>query len=589
MIKNNKYLISLGLVLLQVAVIFLLYYSLQEYVGGYQSDIHLELPGFLIEFIGLFLIFLCCLIITNNLIFSFLISNTLYLLFVAVSLVKFSYLKVPIVYYDFFQLYDLLLNLDSIDTFVLVAVLSLLCIIAVVFFYAAKKGKGNHYRLISSVTLLLFVVILSSTPQGVKKYLSSQKIKYKWNSNIYEKTQKFGLLTFFIQSAYFSSKLEKPSHYSLKLANEYLSDHSQKGQDVFEHPRATPDNVIVLLIESYQNVKELPWKTNIEVTPIFNQLESSGLSGNLISPVFGGKSINAEFELLTGFSNVFNPVGSIPYKDFIHHNIPSIARQFKQHNYTTNAIQVVEMKGYGYGSIYEHLGFDHKFSLSRFDQSIELDPTKRYGSSEEISAKIGELISHQDKSFIFAFPNSSHAPWKIKDYPNNKVKLLSSDLSNEHNNEIIAYYNAMIHIDELFKSLTNQLNSSEKTIILIVGDHQPALKAKRETPLKNWTFEEKVQQHTVPYLFWANYDVNFPDSNELFTSMNFIGLTLMKIANIKPKGFYAFLNEVKKQYQAFTFVLLDDNKSFDIKDMQNNEWVKKYQAVQYKYLSNDAD
>lgn len=586
-VSSNKYKYLLY-ILLQIFLIFTLYYCLQTFVGFYNTEDSLKWSGLLVEFTGLFFVFLMCLTITNNLLFSFIICNILYLMFVVVSLIKISYLSVPVVFYDLFQIDDLLLNLESIDIYVLLFLIVLVCVIVVAFVYASFKGRANNYRLFSSLSLLLFIVILNYSTQNIKKYFSSNKIKYKWNSNIYIKTQKYGLITFFIQSIYFSNKLEKPNHYSLALANKHLNDDIHNKLDTSENTKNTPDNVIVLLVESYQNIKELPWKANIEITPTYNKLELSGHSGKLISPVFGGKSINAEFELLTSFSNMFNPIGSIPYKDFIHHKVPSLAWQFKQNNYTTNAIQVVEMKGYGYGSIYKHLGFDNKFSLSRLDKNITLDPTKRFGSSEEISTKINELITTQDKSFIFAFPNSSHSPWKIKDYPHNSVKLLNNNLNSDITDEIIAYYNSIMHIDELFKNLQNILENNEKTIILIIGDHQPALKVNKTAPQNNLSIDDKINKHLVPYLFWSNYNVDYPNSNERYTSMNFIGLTLLKIANIKPKGFYAFLENIKQQYSAFSFVLLEEGKVFNINDMQINKTVEKYQLVQYKYLINDV-
>ena len=77
--------------------------------------------------------------------------------------------------------------------------------------------------------------------------------------------------------------------------------------------------------------------------------------------------------------------------------------------------------------------------------------------------------------------------------------------------------------------------------------------------------------------------------NEKFTSMNFIGLTLLKYANIKPKGFYAFLDNIKQKFAAFSFVLLEEGEIININDMKINKVVEKYQLVQYKYLTNDEN
>lgn len=587
---NLKHLLikTFSCLIAQALIIILSYFILSHLVGFFHTEKFLTLPGFAVELSGTLILLLLFTTITNNLAYSFIISNLLYLIFTVISLVKISYLSFPVVYYDLFQVSDLLLNLESIDPLTLISVTIFLALVLIVVIIAAVKSSLSNYRLFSSLILVVCLLAVSQNTQRIKKFFNVNKIKYKWNSNIYIKSQENGLLTFFIQSLFFSNKLEKPLNYSLSQASAYISQASNNKSQLNNGAKITPDNVVVLMVESFQNAEDLPWKTNIEVTPFYNKLSQQGQTGYLISPSFGGKSINAEFELLTGFSNVFNPVGSIPYKDFIHHNIPSLAHEFKQNQFTTNAIQVVTMKGYGYGSIYEHLGFDNKFSLSRLDKNIKLDPTNRFGSSQEIASKISELIKKQDRSFIFAFPNSSHSPWKISHYPNNKIKLLNTDLESDFSNEIIAYYNSLTHVDQLFQSLVQQLDDNEHTVIFIVGDHQPALKANKLMSQNEWSFKDKINKHLVPYLVWSNYDLDIQVTHEPFTSMNFVSLKLLQIANIEPNGFYAFLENVFHEFKAFSFVLLKNGQALDVADEVDNETLKKYHFVQYKYLSDDG-
>jgi phosphoglycerol transferase MdoB-like AlkP superfamily enzyme len=505
------------------------------------------------------------------------------------SILKIKLLKAPIVYYDIFQLDDLIINISSIGTQAIFILIISFILLILLLYKSIKNQNKQKYRGMTFVIILCIFLFCFYTVDPVKNYLKKHNIKHKWNSDIYVKSQKNGLITFFIQSIYFSNHLQKPENYSLELAKEFLDDYEKHNNSKNNISKTVkPDNIIILLIESFQDVQKLPWKSNVEITPAYNKMKASGYSGELISPVFGGKSVNSEFELLTSFSSVFTPYGSIPYKDIVKQNLPSIARQLSSYDYVSNVIQVVEMKGYGYKSIYNYLGFDNKFSLSKHDKDIDLDPTGRFGSSSAISKQIIKLIEDQEKSFIFAFPNSSHSPWLLSDYPENKILLDKSTLKIDEKNEIIAYYNALSHVDKLISDLYNySIESNEKTVILIIGDHQPSLKASYNNSINSSPLMQKVQNHLVPYLFWSNYNLKYPVTNEQFTSMNLISTKLLKILDLKATGFYKFIQEINETYNAFSFVLLRNNKIIDTYSQWSNKIVNQYNMIQYMYLSGD--
>lgn len=590
-IKLTKYSFFQLLLFLLIPLVFIKvsYIVFSSSLVFFSPEYSLALPGLIIEYLTVLFLSFVFLFITNNFTYSLIISHSVYLVFLIMSLLKIKILKAPIVYYDIFQVDDLLKNISSIGTqSMLLSIFSLGALCLLVFIAITRKNTRKH-RSYSFIFILIFCFFSFYSSAYVKSYLNKYKIKYKWNSNIYIKAQKHGLLSFFIQSFYFSNHLQKPQNYSLQLADKYLKQYDDTNKLKLNNTEIEPpDNIIILLIESFQDIQQLPWKTNKEITPAYNKMKSNGFTGYLISPVFGGKSVNAEFELLTSFSSVFTPFGSIPYKDFVKQKIPSLARQLKPYDYISNVIQVVEMKGYGYQSIYDFLGFDNKYSLSKHNKSIELDPTQRFGSSGAISKQIIEIVDQQDKSFIFAFPNSSHSPWKITDYPDNKIELINSGLRRDETNEIIAYYNAISHVDLLINDLYNKfINSDEKTLILIIGDHQPSLKVSLNNSNLSSSLNSKIDNHLVPYLFWSNYKLKFPSSKEKFTSMNLISAKLLNIANLQASGFYKFIIEINKTYKAFSFALLKNNQVIDIYNNWTNEIVQQYQFIQYKYLSDE--
>ena len=591
-LRLTKYSFFQLLLFFLIPIIFIkvCYLVFSSSIVFFSPEYTLALPGMIIEYLAVLFLILVFLYITNNFVYSLLISHSLYLVFLIMSLLKIKLLKAPIVYYDLFQVDDLLKNISSIGTQSMVLSIVSLSALCLLVFVAIRRKNSQKHRSYAFILILVFGFFSLYSVGHVKNYLNKYKIKYKWNSNIYIKAQKHGLLTFFIQSIYFSNHLQKPQNYSVQLADKYLKQYDDINKPgLINNEIESPDNIIILLIESFQDIQQLPWKANKEITPAYNKMKSNSYSGDLISPVFGGKSVNAEFELLTSFSSVFTPFGSIPYKDFVKQNIPSLARQLKSYDYISNVIQVVEMKGYGYQSIYKFLGFDNKYSLSKHNKSIELDPTQRFGSSDAISTQIIEIVDKQEKSFIFAFPNSSHSPWKLNDYPENEIELINSRLNLDESNEIIAYYNAISHVDLLIKNLYNKfVNSNEKTLILIIGDHQPSLKVSLNNTNLSSSLNNKIDNHLVPYLFWSNYKLKFPSNKEKFTSMNLISAKLLNVVNLQASGFYKFIIEINKTYKAFSFALLKNNQTIDIYKNWTSEIVQQYQIIQYKYLSGDV-
>ncbi len=574
----------LGFLISEVLIILLIYKVSPYFFVSLDSNLSLTTVGVLIELIATITLFLVFLVITGIARYSFLLANIIYCIFIFSSLFKVEILNAPIVYYDVHHIDDLLKNIDVIGWQIQLSLIVVVFLVALMLFLA-QRNKAERLSRFSAVTLLITIVggILIGE-EMVKGSLVKYKVKYKWNSNIVVKAQKFGFSAVFLQSIYFSSFLERPDNYSKdktrQLIDKYKNDTQLKGEVV---SLTQPENIVILMVESFQDTENLPWTINTEATPNYQSMKNkSSISGEVVSPVFGGKSVNAEFEFLTGFSSLFVPTGSIPYKDFVKQNIPSVARQLKANGYRSNVIQVVEMHGYGYETIYNYLGFENKYSLSKKTEGIELDPTGRFGSSKAIATRIISLLEEQQKSFVFAFPNSSHAPWNIKDYPDNNFKV-----KGDKDEMIAAYLNALNHVDDLFGRLKLWAETSnEDTVIVIVGDHQPSLLAKIQL---NEGLSEKskiLDMHKVPYLIWSNRGFRHDHSQNKIIGMNFLISHLFEVTGIKTTGFYAFLDDLRKEFDIITEVFKSPNNSEE-PSLLKNELIQKYQFIQYFYLSGD--
>lgn len=489
-------------------------------------------------FIGLFLL-------TKRYRLALILSIILYAIFLISTSIKSLLLGVPIYPKDFILLGDLFKAWHSLIPY-LPATIGL--IVAVVIYIAweirsTPPKKIKHSIKALTLMSLVIVCLINLNHERIRLYLTNNSVYHKKNANLVKRGFKYGFLTNFFQALLFQSKQLPPKGYSNQKISEIVNKYRLDELNKITPTQARYDNVIVLMIESFTDPKQFGWKFNFSPTPHFDQLTKNSLTF-AISPVFGGKSINAEFELMTGLSYQFTPVESTPYHEFITAPIHSLARTFKQNNYTTNVIHAVKFSGFGYGKIYEFLGMDNKISLSIKNDGVKADPSGRSTAKEEFTNKIISLTESQDKSFIFAFPNSSHSPWSLSHYPHSKLRLINKNTSEDTKNQVLAYANAINYVDQMIGSLINYYEKSqEKTLIVLVGDHQPGLSVYlNNKPEKSGASraDKIVRKYTTGFAVWSNsYPVELPDN---LVSINLIPAWIVKQSRINSTGFIKFIN-----------------------------------------------
>jgi phosphoglycerol transferase MdoB-like AlkP superfamily enzyme len=461
-------------------------------------------------------------------------------------------------------------------------------IIATILRIGYKKERVINGK-IFLINLLVATVLLTSLlfyRENIEVELRNLGIYHKKNANLPRRGLKYGYLTNFVQSGIFTSKSKQPEYYDFEQIQKIVRKYDLNTPVKRDNGQQKPDNIIVLLIESFTDPADFGWQFSTNPVATFHSLKESFPSGYIYSPVFGGKSINAEFELMTGMSNRFTPIESMPYQEFVKRNVPSLPRTFNQANYTSNTIQVVKFKGFGYGKIYEYLGVDNKISLAD-KEKYSLDPTGKFTSSEEIAKEIIALTNKQKSSFIFSFPNSSHSPWLIDNYPDTNI-FLQNRSDTGLDNEISAYANAINHTDIILKNLIDNFrHSAEKTIIITMGDHQPGLHGYN----RNYSYDERysdyinmiLKNYKVPISVWSNY-ANFGSKN-IHMSMNLLPSYILDLAGIKLKGFMKFNNIVRKRMNVLTHIIQSEDGRFtqDL-PIEYKDLINAYEVLQYDIL-----
>lgn len=195
----------------------------------------------------------------------------------------------------------------------LVALIVIVLILGYVIYRIPNQKKRNYYQVVlSSLLLCSFFFITFFGEARVTSYL-----KEKLGINYYAFNQRVtyndsGLLASFLNNLQWL-EIDKPNAYNENTIRKIVD--STPNREITQNE--LPD-VIMIMSEAFWDPTTM---VNVEfsVDPLknFHDLSNKYTSGNLVVPVFGGNTVNTEFEVLTSMSTQFLPVGSIPYYNYL--------------------------------------------------------------------------------------------------------------------------------------------------------------------------------------------------------------------------------------------------------------------------------
>ena len=143
--------------------------------------------------------------------------------------------------------------------------------------------------------------------------------------------------------------------------------------------------------------------------------------------------------------------------------------------------------------------------------------------------------------------------------------------------------------DEMFENLINYYkNTNEPTVILLTGDHQPRINDESMDSItngewRNWNDEEMMRRYEVPFLIWANYDIDKKIVEK--TSMNYLQTILMETIDGDLTGFQKFQQDIQKEIPVLTSngYWGADGKFYSVDDKNSPYYdlIQEYAMLQY--------
>lgn len=383
------------------------------------------------------------------------------------------------------------------------------------------------------------------------------------------------------------SFVEKPEDYTAEAVADIVKDYPVKESEAIEKK----PTVIAIMDESFADLGVLgELFTNEEVTPFISSLKENTIKGYALSPVFGAKTPNAEWEFMTGNSMAWLPSGSVPYQQYVkEENAYSIVDTMKQNGYTNVAMHPYFDTGWSRNTVYPELGFDESYFLDDFDQSNLM---RKYVSDETMFDQIIERYEaggEDENLFLMGITMQNHGGY-TDSYANFTSDIWSTNVSYIDVNQ----YLSLIHqTDKAVEKLVNYFASvDEPVVICFFGDHQPSLNTAfyyrmNGKGLSGLTTDELEELYQVPFFVWSNYESESAVMDT--TSLNYLSTLMLEKAQLPLPPYQQFLSEIMDVVPAMNaraYYSMTEGRYIHYEDATGTEaeWLKKYKILQYNGL-----
>ena len=466
---------------------------------------------------------------------------------------------------------------------IIVTILFLLIIIAL-FFWKFRLEMRFRYRVIA--ILAVFICLIQFVRCLQNEEFQSRNYLYPFLFTPGYMTKVNGMaVTFAMDLAYV--KVDRPSGYRKEEAQMLLEAYQTKEEEttaVNQKDRNYP-NIIVIMDEAFSDLSVLGnLPVNEDYMPFVHQLQKgteNTITGNLHVSVCGGNTANSEFEFLTGHTMAFLPTGSIPYQQYIKKETPSLASYLKELGYATYAQHPYYASGWEREKVYPYLGFEETSFLDDYESPQYL---RKYVSDESSFSHVIDTYQKKEAgkpAFIFNVTMQNHGGYS-EEYSNFTSDIMVFGSENASLNQ---YLSLIKRTDQEFEKLISYFaKEEEKTIVIFFGDHQPndavaaPVLSLNGKSAKNLSKEEQELRYQVPYVVWANFDID--EKRNYDVSLNYLAADVLQWSGVPTSDYQNFLLELQAKIPVISAVKNDNPKD---KEVQN------YQKLQYYCLFDQGE
>lgn len=434
------------------------------------------------------------------------------------------------------------------------------------------RWKGRWRALLCVPAVALGFVVLKSD-----MYCKNMDL---WN--VKTNITKYGVGVNFVSNIQ-NMRVVTPVNYSDKKAEALLEQYRQE-ENGFR------PNVIVIMNEAFSDLSVVMDMLDSEqYMPYFNSLQENVVRGTAVSSVRGGLTANAEFEFLTGNSMYFLQ-NQVPYQQHIYRDTYSIVGVLKERGYTSVGIHPFNASGYNRPSVYSHFGFDSFLSIRDFsDYELVRD---KYISDRDSYQKVIQVFEEIQQTgtpaFIFNVTMQNHSTYESGYFGDDVIRVPGMEGKFP---DVEEYLTLIRESDQALPVLLDYFSQVEEpTVLLLFGDHQPAInmgfyEAALGKAQNDFLLEDAQITYQVPFLIWANYDIE--EEQGIYTSTNYLSAILFEKAGMTPPAYQNYLLELWQTIPAINrYGYLDRNGGWHAVNGQSElqEKLNEYWTLEYYHI-----
>ena len=395
------------------------------------------------------------------------------------------------------------------------------------------------------------------------------------------------LLSFFLSYTYYT--VDKPANYSVQKVEEIAARYPS---DSVKDNNTQRPNVIAIMNEAFSDLDvDGDLETSEDYMPYIHSLSEDTVKGDLYVSVLAGNTANSEFEFLTGCSMAFLPFRSIPYDTYVKDEFPSLTHNLVELGYAGNiAFHPATKTAWSRDVVYPLFGFEEFYTVSDME---EKNYVRNFVSDQSDFEFLIDAYEEADKLsddpfYAFNVTIQNHGGYKAtQGMVDTPITITNTQ---QKDSEAEQYINLIKMTDTAFEELVKYFsNVEEPTVIVMFGDHQPSLSTSFYENLfgkksDKFTLEDTIKQYTVPYMIWANYDIEEETVN---MSANYLSAYLMKVIGAELTGYQKYLLELMEEVPLITAngYRGADGKIHELDEKSEySDKIKEYQMIQYNNL-----
>lgn len=275
----------------------------------------------------------------------------------------------------------------------------------------------------------------------------------------------------------------------------YTADEVQQAMATLDAPKPAAVAATGPRPDVYLVLGEAWWHDPFDPVSPLNQLTQQGFAESMaVSPVYGGTTPNAEFEVLTGIPIKTFQDGIIPYQHYVQYitaSARSLPRLLTEKGYAATAYHNFTRRFWLRDQIYPKLGFADFVSMDQMTLTIQPNdwPTDE-GLYKSVLSRVG---TGDAPEFHFIVTVQTHGPYE-------------PDQADAKGHEGVTDYRT--RLDGAARALADfkkQLDARGRPYALVVfGDHLPGLRMHQlHDGMKT---EQDPRLHQVPVLIASNTD-----------------------------------------------------------------------------------